>query len=145
MVQLLVIGYGNMLRGDDGAGRNVAEQLAEMRMPQVSVHACHQLVPELVEETKEAAKVLFIDAAASTGKPLLQRITPRVTVAALAHICDPAGLLTLCRTLHERCPEAWILTIPGSHFDIGEKLSLQAQSNAIEALALARDWCERNA
>jgi hydrogenase maturation protease len=44
---LLVIGYGNELRSDDGVGPRVARAVAEWRLPGVEAIAVHQLTLEL--------------------------------------------------------------------------------------------------
>jgi hydrogenase maturation protease len=58
----LVIGYGNSLRGDDGVGPLVAEQVAEWNLPDVRSLSVHQLTPELASEMALAKTVIFIDA-----------------------------------------------------------------------------------
>src|SRR5690242_12833541 len=69
MARVLVIGYGNPLRGDDGVGWHAAEALAkslqdEERVPaeRVMVLACHQLTLELAEPLSRVERVIFIDA-----------------------------------------------------------------------------------
>ena len=46
----LVIGYGNELRGDDGAGIMVARRIAENPPPGVRSIVARQLTPELADE-----------------------------------------------------------------------------------------------
>jgi hydrogenase maturation protease len=43
----LLIGYGNPLRGDDGLGWQVADQVARDADKSIKVVATHQLTPEL--------------------------------------------------------------------------------------------------
>jgi hydrogenase maturation protease len=45
--KILLIGYGNTLRNDDGVGVRIAEIIAEENRPHVQVIATHQLTPEL--------------------------------------------------------------------------------------------------
>ena len=59
---ILVIGYGNELRGDDGIGPRVAEAVAARNHPGVRVRIVCQLVPELAAELAEARTVIFVDA-----------------------------------------------------------------------------------
>ena len=62
----LVIGYGNVLRGDDGAGFLTAELLRDkLRDPDIEILSQHQLLPELMEPISRAARVIFIDATVS--------------------------------------------------------------------------------
>ena len=62
---VLIIGYGNPLRGDDGVGWRVAEAVAAA-LPDgaAEVLTVHQLTPELAELMSRADRVIFIDAAA---------------------------------------------------------------------------------
>ncbi|MGB7620863.1 MAG: hydrogenase maturation protease, partial [Terriglobia bacterium] len=61
MSKILVIGYGNTLRGDDGAGPRVAEMIAR-RFPQVDSLVLHELQPELAEAVSGYEEVIFVDA-----------------------------------------------------------------------------------
>ena len=48
MRRVLIIGYGNPLRADDGVGWQAARRLAELRQDEfVETLALHQLTPEL--------------------------------------------------------------------------------------------------
>src|SRR4029079_16715395 len=68
-VRLLIIGYGNRLRGDDAAGYLAAESLRTLLIaPDIEILAVHQLTPELAEPIAVAGRVIFLDAAAS-GTP----------------------------------------------------------------------------
>ncbi|MDW8308397.1 MAG: hydrogenase maturation protease [Verrucomicrobiales bacterium] len=134
---LLVIGYGNTLRGDDAAGPRVAEAVEALRLPGVRVIACHQLTPELAEPIAQADRVVFVDAAvAPPRKVRLRRLTPRTTAQPMSHATDPRALLTLARELFGRVPRAWWLTIPAVRFDFGESLSATTRRGI--ALALKR-------
>ncbi|MGF1587982.1 MAG: hydrogenase maturation protease [Pleurocapsa sp.] len=61
----LVIGYGNTLRSDDGAGQSAANQIAAWGLPNVRSLAVHQLTPELAEDIANADTVIFVDAVIS--------------------------------------------------------------------------------
>ena len=55
----LVIGYGNSLRGDDGAGPYAARLLQNMNDEGGwDIVACHQLTPELAETISRASLVI---------------------------------------------------------------------------------------
>ena len=51
---LLVIGYGNVLRHDDGVGPRVAEAIEELNLPGVRTLVCQQLSPEHAEPVARA-------------------------------------------------------------------------------------------
>ena len=64
MSRFLIIGYGSSLRGDDAAGRRVADRLAEILAdePEVEILSLPQLAPETVLPVSKAEHVYFIDA-----------------------------------------------------------------------------------
>ncbi len=70
MSKILVIGYGNPLRADDGLGCHVARQIGHHLRgdERVSVVACHQLDPDTTEQIAAAEFVIFVDAC-TDGEP----------------------------------------------------------------------------
>ena len=62
MARILVFGYGNPMRSDDGLGWQMAVELFRTnRSPDVEVLPCHQLTPELAPVVSRADTVIFID------------------------------------------------------------------------------------
>ncbi len=59
---ILVMGYGNMLRSDDGVGQQVARAVAKWEIPNVDAIAVHQLTPELAERLTKTDIAIFVDA-----------------------------------------------------------------------------------
>jgi Ni,Fe-hydrogenase maturation factor len=60
---ILVIGYGNTLRRDDGVGVRAAEMMAaDARFADVEVLTTYQLTPELSLDIATASLVVFVDA-----------------------------------------------------------------------------------
>jgi len=58
----LLIGYGNTLRSDDGAGQKIANIVSEWNLPQWRSLSVHQLTPELALDIAQADLVIFVDA-----------------------------------------------------------------------------------
>ena len=135
MAPLLVIGYGNELRSDDGVGARVAAAIAEMQLPGVHAIACHQLTPELAEPIASARTVVFVDAARDPINDVQVRIIePSATVPVSAHAGSPEALLALARELFAHCPLAWMICVPAVVFDFGGHLSPQAQRGLASAI-----------
>jgi hydrogenase maturation protease len=92
---ILVVGYGNALRTDDGFGWHAAEILAaDPRLDGATVLARHQLTPELALDFIRATFVVLIDA--SHGHPPGTFTIERVERAgragtAWSHHLDPAS------------------------------------------------------
>src|SRR5690242_12882091 len=91
--QLLVIGYGNELRRDDGVGAKVACAVAEWHLPGIEAIVCHQLTPELAERIASAAHVVFVDAALGAGDAVQCReIEPNENSQVMTHATGPRSL-----------------------------------------------------
>ena len=60
--KILVVGYGNSVRSDDGVGIYIAERLSELRIPAVDALVMQQLVTELVENFSSYSQIIFADA-----------------------------------------------------------------------------------
>jgi hydrogenase maturation protease len=119
----LVIGYGNPLRGDDGVGPRVAEQV-RLGCQSATVLTPHQLMPELADIIVRAAVVVFIDAS-STGEPggvACSRIG-RSTECTMDHVLSPSALLRVAHDAYGREPPAWLVRINGQAFEFGSALS----------------------
>jgi hydrogenase maturation protease len=132
---VLVIGYGNMLRGDDGIGAALAEDVAALGLPGVRVIVAHQLTPELAADLADARRVIFVDAAVDQEPVRAMRIDAAAADALMTHAADPRGLLGLCKVLYQMCPEAWLVTVAGADFDFRDGLSPSGRENARQALS----------
>lgn len=140
MTDILIIGYGNTLRGDDAAGQIVALEIAKQNYNNVKCLAVHQLTPELAEDISKVSKVIFVDALISNGsesekvvikpvkKPLLAKIST-------GHVGYPRSLLSLTKALYNNIPSAWSVLIPAINFEFGEELSSLTERGITEAIA----------
>ena len=130
----MVIGYGNEMRGDDGAGPFVAACIEAENLPGVGVLIVRQLTPEIAADLAETRCVVFVDARAGGEEVLVQRLETAVRDEWCAHRADPAALLALTQAVYGCVPEAWWVTLPGFCFEVGEGLSPRAQAAAREAV-----------
>ena len=132
--RIVVIGFGNSLRGDDAVGRCVVEQVAR-DWPQVVAVAVTQLVPELATLVASARAVIFVDACVDTrGEVEVRELTPACPLTRRLHDTGPRELLALSRSCYSRAPLAWLVAVPGREFGYGEELSAEAQSHAADAV-----------
>jgi hydrogenase maturation protease len=137
---ILVIGYGNDLRGDDAAGQRAAHAVAAWGLPRVEVLAVHQLSPELADPLAAAERAVFLDAHSASSAPTarVRRISPATPPAGGGHASDPRTLLALAERAFGRAPEAWWITMPASDFSFGAALSPVAECGIAEALKAIR-------
>ena len=125
---MLVIGYGNTLRRDDGVGPRVAEAVTALALPGVRALACPLLTPELADPVSRARVAIFVDAAVDAPREVqLRKLAPAGSSQVMAHAASPATLLALARDVFGHAPQAWWLTIPAEDLGMGEELSPLAQ------------------
>ena len=93
-MRVLVLGYGNPGRQDDGLGPAAAEAIARLAWPGVSVQDNYQLVIEDAADIAEHDVVWFVYAARSGDAPY--EIRPLAAVPHLeftSHLLRPEALL----------------------------------------------------
>jgi hydrogenase maturation protease len=136
----LVIGYGDSLRSDDGAGPRIAELLAPAE--NLAVLARHQLLPDLAADLKGRDVVVFVDAGTELEPGLVsaRRVTPSdaAEAAGLTHHCSPGALLRLADRLYGARPRAFLVTVGAVSFELGEELSPPVAAALPKAAALVR-------
>jgi hydrogenase maturation protease len=138
----LVIGYGNPLRGDDGAGPRVADAVAAWNRPGVRTITVHQLTPELADVIATARRVVFVDAEVGTVRVGVNRLEVCDSAYMFVHVGNPAWLMGLTRAVYGRCPPAWLVTVPGTAFGFGERLSETARLGIADAQRSIADLLE---
>lgn len=123
MTDVLILGYGNPLCGDDAAGWHVVEALEDL-LPNVEAATFHQLTPEWAEPISAAGHVIFVDAAVGDF-PGEVRCFPITAAPGRpgSHETTPDGILAMAADLFGRCPPAHMVTITGGSFEISESLT----------------------
>jgi hydrogenase maturation protease len=134
-MKILVIGYGNQSRRDDGAGWLVIERLAALDLPDVELQAAHQLEVDVAETVSRFDTVIFVDAAVSDVPHAVTRMSvhPNPVSRAVSHNMAPADVLALCRTLYGKEPQAMLFSIRGHDFEFGMTVS-SAVEDAVSAV-----------
>ena len=128
MSKILVVGYGNPLRADDGLGCHVARQVAHHLRgdERVEVVPCHQLAPEIVKQIADADFVVFVDAS-TEGEPgtiVESTVVPDAEFnGKFGDGMTPATLLAAAKALHGNCPSAVLFNMTGWCFEFGEHMS----------------------
>jgi hydrogenase maturation protease len=161
--KILLIGYGNPGRHDDGLGPALAAAAEKLAMPGLTVESDYQLCVEHAELAARHDVVIFADASLSGPEPFsfdpLELARPAEgdaspgsrkqdasrrpvgTTSFSSHALGPGEVLALAAGLFGTCPTAYLLGIRGYCFDqFGEGLSPQARFN----LACALDFLENS-
>ena len=145
--RLLLIGYGNPGRRNDGLGPAFAAEVERLGLAGVSVDSNYQLVVEDAEAVARHPLLVLADAAADGPEPFsFQRLEPELHYEFTTHSLSPGSLLALAGEAFGRAPAGWLLGIRGYEFDeFGEGLSAKARRNLEAALVFFSGWMRDNA
>jgi len=137
--RVLVLGYGNPGREDDGLGPAAVAAIERIGWRHVTVGSNYQLVVEDVVEIAAADVVWFVDASRDGVEPCATRsIVPAFDLTFTSHLVSPGALLAMAQQYYGRTPTAYLLAIRGYEFAFVERLTDRATANLREAVALLR-------
>jgi len=154
--KILVLGYGNVDRRDDGVALHVVNALRErLGQPPIDPHETdgletrggeldtgfvHQLTPELAEIAAAYERVVFVDAHLGHYDELIRQVPvaaeARPTI--VSHQLSPGTVLALARELYGGHPAGVLISIRGHDFDFGTQLSPDTAAGVEPAVA--RIW-----
>jgi hydrogenase maturation protease len=140
-----IIAFGNSQRGDDGVGPYVACRLNDTIQTMSGVALCTlpQLDIALLEDILDADHLIFVDASVEKIDNGLRwsPVTPELNGWAMgSHQLTPNVFLGLLHLLYQSHPRAWVVSVQGRNFDLGEGLSTEARRDAERAAAQIVDW-----
>jgi hydrogenase maturation protease len=140
--RVLLIGYGNPGRLDDGLGPALAAAIEAKNLPGVDVDSDYQLTVEDAADIAKYDVVVFADADTSGPEPFwVRRIRAGNSEMNFStHSVSPEAVLVLARDMFQSEPQAYLLGIRGYEFnEFGEWLCPQAERNLAEAVAYIED------
>ncbi len=139
--KILLIGYGNPARADDGLGPALAEIIESKNIPGVTVEADYQLAVENSSQIAENSIVIFADASTNAAEPFdFQPVRGRFNENFSTHTIEPAHIMALAEHLFGSKTKGYILGIRGYEFDsFSENLTEKAKAN----LQKAADFLEK--
>jgi hydrogenase maturation protease len=145
---ILVYGYGNPGRQDDGVGVLLVEQLErwifDRQLLRVHTDSNYQLNLEDAATIAEYDVVIFADASREDMEDF--RFDPLVAsdrVDFTMHAVSPAFILHLCREVFNHKPEAYLLQIRGYEWEFMGGMTDRASKNLAGALQFLQDFILR--
>ena len=139
---VVVVGYGNAMRTDDGFGWHVADRLVDdPRLAGVEILQRHQLTPELAFDVSAAALVVLVDATSRLrpGAVAVERVEPSDAARSTwSHHVSPGVLVSLACELYGRSADVFVVSCGVQSAEIGDRLSSVAEAalpDAINAVA----------
>jgi hydrogenase maturation protease len=142
---LLIFGYGNPSRGDDALGPLLLERIEALGFSGVECLTDFQLQVEHALDLEGRELALFVDAHLSCPPPFaFTALRPENDRSYTTHAMSPQAVLQVFAEIRRRPPpSAFLLSVRGERFELGEPLSRAAQANLDAAAQFAAKLCAR--
>ena len=146
--KILVYGYGNPGRQDDGLGSELIRMLDlwlfDNNIDQVTTDTNYQLNIEDAANISNYKMVVFVDASIEDIEQYtFTSVSPSdARVEFSMHAVSPSFVIDLCQKLYQTSPEAWLLHIKGYEWDFKEELSENAKKNLEAAFSFLIGFLE---
>ena len=132
--RVVVLGWGNESRGDDGLGPALTRRIEAVGFSHVTVIEDFQLQLEHAMDLDGADLALFVDASMAAPHPFaFTEAHPREGLTHTSHAMAPEAVLDVfSRVLGRVPPPAFVLGIRGEAFELGTGLG-EAAAKRLEA------------
>jgi hydrogenase maturation protease len=157
MTRVLIIGYGNTDRQDDGVAWHILAGIGRRLGRPVPVSYDDefdasdasprlmfvlQLTPELAETLAEYERVCFVDAHTGNVPDDLNiaDLASEFQTSPFTHHMTPATCLALARSVYGRAPRARLVSVRGYEFGFSRALSSRTAALADQAIEQIMGW-----
>jgi hydrogenase maturation protease len=138
--RVLVLGYGNPGRQDDGLGPAAAASIGSLQLPNLKTQDNYQLNIEDAIDVAQHDIVWFIDASKTGSLPYtIKDISAISTIEFTSHFVRPEFILAIAQHYFGKLPQAHLLAIRGYEFEFVEELTDAARDNLRAALVMLTD------
>jgi len=138
--RVLVLGYGNPGRQDDGLGPAVSAGIDLLGWPNLTAFDNYQLNIEDAIDVAAHDIVWFADATRAGPAPYeVHDLSPASSIEFTSHLLRPEAVLAIARQYFGGSPRAYLLAVRGYEFEFVEALTVGAVENLAMALAMLTD------
>ena len=142
-LNILVYGYGNPGRMDDGLGIGLIHHLQEVNLPYIDLEFNYQLQVEDALLISEKDVVIFIDASKENIDCFsFKKAIPHTKINFSTHALSAETVIALSKDLYEKQPAAYLLGIKGYQWELEERLSKEAEINLKKAITFIMELLE---
>ena len=114
----IIVGYGNTLRGEDGFGADLIDELAKHKLKDTKLLKTFQLTPELALELKGYDEIIFVDAAHSDSNTYeIACSLQNTTQNTLSHHISIKMMISILNSLYEHYPTYEVYSILTNNYD----------------------------
>lgn len=137
-MQILIYGYGNPGREDDGLGYELVKRLEDWSLKTgfqgLAFDSNYQLNIEDADAIADKDLVIFADASTEEIEDfILTEVTGEIDVTFTTHAASPGYIVKLCGEIFNKFPKVYLLHIKGYQWEFREGLSARAESNLDKA------------
>jgi hydrogenase maturation protease len=145
--KILVYGYGNPGRQDDGLGVLIAEEIEqwskENNFEHIQTDSNYQLNLEDATTIANFDVVVFADASREEINNFsLERIIPCDKTEFTMHSVAPAFILHVCKQVFNRIPDAYVLRVRGYEWEFMETMTDKAKESFFEAVNFLKSFIQ---
>lgn len=144
-MKILIYGYGNPGRRDDGLGVCFAEAIEKWveaeGLKNITIETAYQLNIEDAEIISHADFVIFADASLEQIEDFVfTNVSPDDThIEFTMHAVSTSFILDLCTKIFRVSPETWLMHIKGYDWELQEGVSEKAKINLEKAIDFAKN------
>jgi hydrogenase maturation protease len=154
--KLLILGYGNPDREDDGVAWHILRALTtKLGLPSPESYEDEfpesalmdfafslQLTPEMAEDISAYPYVCFIDAHTGNIPETVRLISVESEFqrSPFTHHLTPQSLLSMCESIYRKRPDAVLLSVLGYRFLFSRQLSEETAQLVPQAVELIWEW-----
>jgi len=144
-IQILVYGYGNPGREDDGLGIELVKKLEawskQSGLQGIEFDSNYQLNIEDAEIISGKDVVIFADASTEEiDEFILTEVTGESEATFTTHAASPGYIVKLCTELFGKCPRVYLLHIKGYKWEFQERISYEAEHNLKGAYEFMKNY-----
>lgn len=142
---MLLIGIGNCSRRDDGLGWAFLDEIKKKLTTGAELVYKYQLNIEDAELISETDTVIFIDAFSGELENgfSFEKCMPVDSFEFTTHALSPGVIVSLCKNLYDSEPDAYVLKIQGTEWELKDGLSPLAKNNLRKAFVIFKEICEQ--
>lgn len=144
-IKILVYGYGNPGREDDGLGIELMRRLEtwskQSGLSEIDFDSNYQLNIEDAEIISDKDVVIFADASTEEIDDFtMTEVTAESEATFTTHAASPGYIVKLCMELFGKCPSVYLLHVKGYQWEFREGISEKAEHNLQTAYEFMKDY-----
>ena len=145
LFNILIYGYGNPGREDDGLGIELVKLLEEWSkqsgLTGIEFDSNYQLNIEDAEAVSTKDLVVFADASTEEIEDFVfTEVTGEKDISFTTHAASPGYIVKLCSDLFGKYPQVYLLHIKGYQWKFKEGISEKAEKNLEKALSFMQKY-----